>query len=275
LGREKVKEIQALYSAIPPYTNPNAYVDYTVNHYNPGLYGVLVPAFVGRIIALTPHDDRNRDPVKNATDIGARSLDTRTNELFGSWARAAVMRRPLDYLAHSILHFWGLWRDSVRYYYSLGDTRHPLLLAGFELGEPRFREPGVTTKEYRAYNDSWRQQNGSTLLAQLHYKLFSRSGSTPPLVHVALMVAALVLSFLYLLPRKYSPGMAAAIIWALFINAYFAGHSLFQVTLVRYGEVIVLLIPLFYGLLLATIGPWVASIRSRRQNIGGDIQPAR
>jgi Flp pilus assembly protein protease CpaA len=88
------------------------------------------------------------------------------------------------------------------------------------------------------------------------------------------MGMALVFSFLYLLPRNYSPRLAAAILWALFVNAYFAGHSLFQVTLVRYGEVIVPLLPLLLGLILWAIGEWAVSKWQQRKSNRQRVHPA-
>jgi hypothetical protein len=269
LGRVKMKEIQALYSAIPPYTEPNAYVDYTLNRYNSGLYEILIPSFVPRIIALTPPPD------SNPGTASATNLDVRTNELFGAWARAAVAARPLDYAAHSILHFWGLWRDSLRQIYRMGDARRWLLAAGFDLSRPGPHRATTAPDDYYKYIDGWRERNATTVLAKLQYNLISHYGGSRSAIQLILMSMALVLSALYLVPRNYSPRLAAAIVWALFINAYFAGHSLFQVTLVRYGEVIVPLLPLLLGLILWAIGEWAVSKWRRRKSKRLRAHPAR
>jgi hypothetical protein len=157
----------------------------------------------------------------------------------------------------------------------MGDARRWLLAAGFDLSRPGPHRATTAPDDYYKYIDGWRERNATTVLAQLQYKLISQYGGSRSAVQLILMSLALVLSALYLVPRNYSPRLAAAIVWALFINAYFAGHCLFQVTLVRYGEVIVPLLPLLLGLIVWAICDWAASMWQHRKPIRQGAQAAR
>src|SRR5947209_9423728 len=55
-NHQKVKELQALYKALPPYRKPDAYVDYTLNRYHSGLSSSLDHAFITRTTPLTSSD---------------------------------------------------------------------------------------------------------------------------------------------------------------------------------------------------------------------------
>ena len=64
------------------------------------------------------------------------------------------------------------------------------------------------------------------------------------------MIVSLVFSVMYVIPIRYNPCVAGMIIWALFVNAMFAGHVLFNTALPRYAEPMVALLPLLAALAL-------------------------
>jgi hypothetical protein len=237
-GRQAVDRLRQLYSQMPAMTEPNQYVDFAAVKYNEGLYGIIVPTLENRVQELMPRDN-----------LPNTAVSTMANDLFGSWARAAIWRHPFRYLSHCMLNFWGVWRDGLVRQVSLGLVAKETFLYGFQ-------EQHGAREDYRLYLEDWQRRNESRALTVKQYGILSVASlsSAQKLAALALMMIGLALSFLYLFPKRLIQGIAPLIVCVLFINSYCAGHALFQVSLVRYGEAIAPLLLLLIGLAVAHLG---------------------
>lgn len=239
-GRRAVAELRELYAGMPPLSEPARYVDFTLERAGPALYGILVKRFDNDTISkdLGQKALRRFDATSGARD-----------ELFDSWAKAAIARDPLRYIAHVALHFWGNWYYSLQYYFYLGHSRWDLFMLAYR-GTPTELPPA-----YLAYFQDWKQRhNRDHAFAALDYRLLDNPCSQSAQgVAQLLLAAALMLSFLYLIPVKYPAVIAAMIVWALFENAYTAGQALFSVAAPRYGEMLIPSVPLLLGLMFIAV----------------------
>ncbi len=259
VGRETVAELQALYSALPPMSEPEQFVDFTVKNINAAVYLILLPRFT-RAIALAFPDLSHTDQIATRNDILAewwtsnRSQMTMTNDVLAEWAWKTIRRNPIRYLSNCMLNYWALWRHSFVNYFTVGQWwRWRLYSEGYRLGNPEVRP--YLPAEYDKYASRWRQATEPHLLTGREIRLSSvRINEFYQYIAWGLMIAALVLSAMYLVPIRYNSVMAGMIIWALFVNAMFAGHVVFTSTLPRYGEPIVPLLPLLAALALFSLG---------------------
>ena len=259
VGRETVAELQALYSALPPMSEPERFVDFTAENINTAVYRILLPRFT-RAVALAFPDLSHRDQGTGRNDVLAewwtsnRSQMSIANDVLAEWAWRTIRRNPIRYASNCILNYWALWRDSLVNYFTIGQWwRWRLYSEGYRLGGPEAR-PHLPA-DYNRYALGWRQATEPHLITGREFRLSSvRINEFHRYIAWGLMIAALVLSAMYLIPIRYNSVMAGMIVWALFVNAMFAGHVLFTSTLTRYGEPMVPLLPLLAALVLFSFG---------------------
>lgn len=201
------------------------------------------------LVAVDTHlRSRLRDPV-SGRDPAAVSLNAEMMAL----ARQRIASDPAAYAAHVAAHFHGLWRDAGTGGYIVRNSAtsipHPL-------------ENLASTRANVPLLDSWlhplaleriapriapRPDARQSLDAAARQSLL-RPGLWPPSAEVPaagttrrattiLGFVALALCALWLAPRHIAAPWSAQIATALMLNGYFLGHSLFQVTLVRYAHV--------------------------------------
>lgn len=235
VARDAVAHAQASYGEIPPITDPDRYIDHTTWKFNLALNGIVARFWEAA------------NARGNSAEYRARYAEV--NDVFTSWAVKTIARHPVRYLTHCALHFWGLWRDSLSAYYTIGQARWMHLIHAYVDMDPA--DVRQRSESYNSYRSAWRADHEPRLAGIVSRPLMIIDASGHRFQFAfALMVLALILSALYLLPITYPPLASAMIVWSLVVNAYVAGQALFQVTLVRYGEMIVPLLPLLAGLVL-------------------------
>ena len=271
VGRETVAELQEVYSGLPPMSEPERFVDFTVDKINTAVYLILLPRFT-RAVAMASSGLSSSDQSAMTANVpwwmASRHQMAMTNDVLGEWARNSIIRNPSRYVANCIFNYWGLWRDSFINYQTLGQWwRWRLYLQGYRLGDPEVQK-GLPV-EYNEYSKRWRHETEPHLIIGREFKLLSlRINEYHRYIAWALLIAALALSAMYLLPVRYSAVMAGMIMWALFVNAMFAGHVLFNTTLPRYGEPMVPLLPLLGAMTLVWLAQLLASVIQPWGHIG-------
>jgi hypothetical protein len=274
VGREAVAELQTVYAALPPMTAPERFVDFTVDRINTAVYLILLPRFtlaVARFFPELSHGDRRiaRSDVLAEWWTANREQMAMTNDVLADWARNSIARNPIRYAVNCILNYLVLWRDSFVNYVTVGQWwRWRLYLEGYRLGEPEVRRH--LPAEYNEYADGWRQAIQPHLLPGREFRLLSlRINEVHRYIAWGVMIVALVLSVMYLVPTRYNLIVGGMIIWALFVNAMFAGTVLFTTALTRYGEPMVPLLPLLGALALV----WVVDFARSSLSLGSPTSP--
>jgi hypothetical protein len=258
VGQEAVADLRIVYAAMPPMTAPERYVNFTANNYNSALYGIILPRMWDRIVELNfglINDTERRSSGAKLTPREELFVEVARDELLGAWARAAIVGDPISYFAHCVLHYWGLWRDSISSYYTVGQS--PSVFYGpyrsFIWHEATAAE-NPYAKLYDDYREDWKLVNQDNLLASMQYPFMTiHPHLTDWYLASSLMMFSLILSFLYLIPVRCTGPIAAMITWALYVNAFTFGQALFQVSLPRFGEMIIPLFPLLAALILIAI----------------------
>jgi hypothetical protein len=258
VGKRAVADLGAAYAAMPAMTDPEGYVNFTTNTFNIALYSIILPQLWDRVVELKIASAADPERPRKVVRLTAQDeivVGVARDQILGAWAQAAIIRDPIRYLANCALHYWGLWRDSIRFYYTIGQARSAFYHT-FQSFIWRDDAASVNPyfRLYRAYNKNWRRDHESHVLTSMQYAFVSiqvapsaRYGAS------GLMLVSLGLSALYFVPVQYSVPVAAMIIWALYVNAFISGQALFQVTLSRFGEMIVPLVPILAGLVLIRI----------------------
>lgn len=247
VGVKTVAELQEIYSALPPMSEPERFVDFTVEKINAALYLILLPRFTRAVAMASPELSKE---VPAEWWMANRYQLAKTNDLLAKWAWNSIARNPARYVFNCILNYWALWRDSFVNYYTVGQWwRWRLYWAAYRLDDPEVRR--FLPAEYNEYANRWRQATESHLIVGREFRLSSvRIHEFHRYIGWSLMIVSLVFSVMYVIPIRYNPCVAGMIIWALFVNAMFAGHVLFNTALPRYAEPMVALLPLLAALAL-------------------------
>jgi hypothetical protein len=275
-GEAVAAEIAKVYAKVPPMTNPREHVRFTTYRYNQLLHEIIGPTMAQRLLELDGFKGLTPRQVMNSYGDLGRSFYVRLNDLLLAWSVASIKADPLRYLAFCTLHYWGLWQDSLQYYYSVGRAAAQMLLRaeGLELEILGPRPWNVA--DFEAYYDRHIAAAHTGALAVLQLKHVELP--VDPIrrdVATFLMIASLILCALYLLPMRYSVSVAGLIVAALLINAYLTAQALFQVTLERYGEVIVPVIALCVALACIAVRDALAArlqvLRQRLDHVRSSI----
>ena len=160
VGVETVAELQEIYSALPPMSEPERFVDFTVEKINAALYLILLPRFTRAVAMASPELSKE---VPAEWWMANRYQLAKTNDLLAKWAWNSIARNPARYVLNCILNYWAMWRNGFVNYYTVGQWwRWRLYWAAYRLGDPEVRQ--YLPAEYNEYANRWRQATESHLI---------------------------------------------------------------------------------------------------------------
>jgi hypothetical protein len=225
------------------------YVSYTINETN--------PIFWGKIIPIT------------STYFPSHSAH---NSALMKIAFASIAKRPLSYAGHVAAHFYAMWlyvghipgipdevsnlRRSAAWFFDQGPDYLKWYTNYYENYAPPFfgKAEALQAASVQASIPLLSREalDGAADFIRLH------SETT-----VVIGVLAIILSILYFLPTRFAWLYRSEIMFALTINAYFFGHTLFQVALPRYATVAAPTVMLFVFCFVLTTSRWIGAAASR------------
>lgn len=247
-GSSFPEEARLIESQLQPLLDkrPNAfqswgdYVEFTLNEYNPILYGHIIPA------VASYHNDICRKDQPQPTWHGAfrNHCLIVLNKILLDLSKEAILHNPEKYLQHVAYHYWGLWK----FVFSSQDFLQGIIAASeflpaayrannnyyLNLLHPKpFPETPELAEAIGEIEDHpLRALQDILLFRQLTGKfIFDKLRDFAELVIVASLIGSL--GFYWLMKRH--PAAAAFSYTALMTNAYFLGHALAQPAMERYA----------------------------------------